>query len=215
MKLLYAVFGGTFDPFHYGHLISCILLSNEIKIKKIIIIPNNIPPHKKLPKASNQDRFNMIKLSTSNNKLFIIDPIELKNNQISYTIQTLKKIKKKINNNISLGFIIGEDNLNTFYTWHDWESFLKICHIIICPRKTNQIILNQHHILNDWINQYKIQNYYNLHRYSSGCIFFSNIPNINISSTQIRNLKKQKKHISKLVHWKVEKYINKNNLYNN
>lgn len=213
MKLLYTIFGGTFDPFHYGHLLSCKFLSNEIQINKIIIIPNNIPPHRNIPTTSIINRLNMIKLSIQNNPLFQISTIEFEKNEISYTIQTIKKIKKMLNKNISLGLIIGEDNLQTFDHWHDWIDFLKICHIIVCSRNNKKIIL-KNYILNQWIQNYQIKNYKLLKKYSSGCIFFSKNPLINISSTKIRKKCKKQENISKLVNKKVEQYIINNNLYN-
>jgi len=134
MKKLYAIFGGNFNPIHYGHIYSSERLSKEISISKIIFLPNNNPPHRKKTKTSIIDRIKMIKLAINDNPLFQISYLETKKKHIFYTVETLKKIRMNIGISQSLCLIIGEDNLQNLYLWKDWKKILLYSHLLICPR---------------------------------------------------------------------------------
>lgn len=183
MKKLYAIFGGNFDPIHYGHIYSSEKLSKEIFIKKIIFLPNNNPPHREKTKTSIIDRIKMIKLAINKNPLFQISYLETKKKQIFYTIDTLKKIRIKIGYLQSLCFIIGEDNLQNLYLWKNWKDILLYSHLLICPRKH---IKKKNYKLEKWISSHLVRDFNLLHKKSCGLIFFSNIDTINISSSEIR-----------------------------
>ncbi|QCI17832.1 nicotinate-nucleotide adenylyltransferase [Buchnera aphidicola (Acyrthosiphon lactucae)] len=187
MEKLHAIFGGNFDPIHYGHIYSAEKLAKEISIEKIIFLPNNCPPHRDKTKTSIIDKIKMIKLAIQNNPLFQISYLETKKNNFFYTIDTLKKIRKTISYSRPLCFIIGEDNLKKFYLWKDWKKILLYCHLLICPRKhkKNDIIKNNNEFKN-WIYSNTVYDFNLLHQKSFGLIFFSKTSLINISSSKIR-----------------------------
>lgn len=78
MNEIYAIFGGNFDPIHYGHIHSAEKIAKEIPIKKIILLPNNNPPHRSKTKTSLQDKLKMIEYAIKNNNLFKISLLETK-----------------------------------------------------------------------------------------------------------------------------------------
>lgn len=90
MKSLQALFGGTFDPVHYGHLKPVETLANLIGLTRVTIIPNNVPPHRPQPEANSVQRKHMLELAIADKPLFTLDERELKRNAPSYTAQTLK-----------------------------------------------------------------------------------------------------------------------------
>lgn len=90
MKSLQALFGGTFDPVHYGHLKPVETLANLIGLSRVIIMPNNVPPHRPQPEASSAQRKYMLELAIADKPLFTLDERELQRNAPSYTAQTLK-----------------------------------------------------------------------------------------------------------------------------
>ncbi|QCI21731.1 nicotinate-nucleotide adenylyltransferase [Buchnera aphidicola (Hyadaphis tataricae)] len=182
MNKLYAIFGGNFDPIHYGHILSVNNLAKEISINHIIFLPNNNPPHREKTKTSIIDRINMIKIAIKKNTLFKISYLETKKKQIFYTINTLKKIRKNIGFSASLCLIIGQDHLQHLHLWKDWQEILRFSHLLILPR----ICKNINYTLEKWIQSHIVSNYSLLHEQSSGLIYFSNINRINISSTIIR-----------------------------
>ncbi|AWI49532.1 nicotinate-nucleotide adenylyltransferase [Buchnera aphidicola] len=210
MKEIYAIFGGNFDPIHYGHIISAEKLSREISIKKIILLPNYGPPHRSKTKTSIIDRLKMIKFAIKDNKLFTISYLETKKNTTFYTIETLKKIRKKIGYLQPLCFIIGEDNLNNLNIWKDWKKILSLSHLLICPRIH---IKKSNPKLKKWISDHTTKNSNLLHKKPFGFIFFSKMSMLNISSTAIRKSYYEGKSACGLLPSKIDKYILSKNLY--
>ena len=95
MKSLQALFGGTFDPVHYGHLKPVETLANLIGLTRVTIIPNNVPPHRPQPEANSMQRKHMLELAIADKPLFTLDERELKRNAPSYTAQTLKEWRQE------------------------------------------------------------------------------------------------------------------------
>lgn len=95
MKSLQALFGGTFDPVHYGHLKPVEILANLIGLSRVIIMPNNVPPHRAQPEASGEQRKRMVELAIADKPLFSLDERELKRDTASYTAQTLKEWREE------------------------------------------------------------------------------------------------------------------------
>lgn len=95
MKSLQALFGGTFDPVHYGHLKPVETLANLIGLSRVIIMPNNVPPHRPQPEASSAQRKYMLELAIADKPLFTLDERELQRNAPSYTAQTLKEWREE------------------------------------------------------------------------------------------------------------------------
>lgn len=116
MKSLQALFGGTFDPVHYGHLKPVETLANLIGLTRVTIIPNNVPPHRPQPEATSVQRKHMLELAIADKPLFTLDERELKRNAPSYTAQTLKEWRQEQGPDVPLAFIIGRDSLLTFPT---------------------------------------------------------------------------------------------------
>ncbi len=210
MKKLYAIFGGNFDPIHYGHIYSAEKLAQEISIEKIIFLPNNNPPHREITKTSIADKLKMIKLAIHRNSLFKISYLEIKKTNIFYTIDTLKRFRKKIGYIQPLCFIIGEDNLQNFYLWKNWKKILEYAHLLICPRVH---IKKNNDELKKWINSHMVRHVYLLHHKPFGLIFFSNIPITNISSSQIRENYSKGKSSHELLPSIVNQYILLKKLY--
>ncbi|VEB06482.1 nicotinic acid mononucleotide adenylyltransferase [Klebsiella pneumoniae] len=78
MTQLQAIYGGTFDPVHYGHLKPVEILANQIGLSKVIIMPNNVPPHRPQPEATSAQRMHMLKLAIADKPLFTLDERELR-----------------------------------------------------------------------------------------------------------------------------------------
>lgn len=134
MKSLQALFGGTFDPVHYGHLKPVETLANLIGLTRVTIIPNNVPPHRPQPEANSMQRKHMLELAIADKPLFTLDERELKRNAPSYTAQTLKEWRQEQGPDVPLAFIIGQDSLLTFPTWYEYETILDNAHLIVCRR---------------------------------------------------------------------------------
>ena len=188
-----AILGGSFNPIHVGHLILANTVCEEFNLDKIIFVPCYIQPLKSNKDfASADDRLAMIKLAIQNNPKFELSDIEIKRKGKSYTVDTLKYFKQKYDD---LYFVIGADNIKDFHRWKEPDTILKLAKLIV----TNRGGIKQ-----------KIPQ-----RLRGKIIFVCKIPDIEISSTLIRNNIRSNKSIKYLVPEKVEKYIIKNKLYTN
>ena len=127
-----AILGGTFDPIHLGHIYIAQYVLEKYRCEKFLFIPNQIPPHSKKP-ISSEHRVQMMKLALSNYPKFEIDFTEINNQGKSYTIDTVKSLRKK-HPLKSLIFIMGDDAFATFNQWKDWDQIIQYVHLAIVKR---------------------------------------------------------------------------------
>ena len=128
------IFGGTFNPIHLGHIRLGQLVLDEIKLDKILFIPDNTPPHKSNKElASGTDRLEMINISLKDHKNMESSDIELKREGKSYTYETLLELKKQ-NPNDELFLLTGADMFLTLDKWREPETIFNTANIIGVPR---------------------------------------------------------------------------------
>jgi len=185
------IFGGTFDPVHFGHLITAQAVKELRNLDKIIFIPANISPLKEvLPSAAEKHRVKMLQLAIEGVPYFDWSDFEIKKEGVSYTIDTLCEMKKYYE---VIELIIGEDNFRTFHLWKSFEKILKLATLLVLRRDIKIDKETGNHILETAV--------------------FLETPEIDISSTLIRDRIKKGLPINFLVPQKVLKYIYKLNLY--
>tara|TARA_B100001245_G_C22842913_1_gene405244 strand:+ start:51 stop:632 length:582 start_codon:yes stop_codon:yes gene_type:complete len=189
------LFGGTFDPPHFGHLIVAQTIFEAEHFDKIVFVPAHIPPHKMERKISSVSlRLDMLKMATMDNPNFEISDIELKRGGISYSLETIQTYKEQTGlGGDDLYYLIGSDSLKQFQAWQNPKAILEECQLIVAIRPG----FRPSDIPN-WILA-KVQ--------------FANIPRIEISSTQIRARWVEDKTIRYMVTQPVWTFINKHNLY--
>lgn len=202
-----AVFGGTFNPFHNGHKKLICEASKAIHFNRIIIIPSKIPPHKQAEcLASEQDRIRMIELSLEDVKLgcdeVCISDIELKREGKSYSVDTLRELKRLYpDKEYKLYFIMGSDMLLYFKEWYKYKDILKLCTLVClsrCDEDTN-----------------KLERYANELNKFGGEAMIVPVNPLEISSSELRNAVRSK-DFDKLTCYldeKVVKYILERDIY--
>jgi len=128
------ILGGTFNPVHIGHLILAEEAREKLGLDKIIFVPTALPPHKdNLNIAPAKDRLKMLKLAVASNKFFAVSDIEIKRGGRSYTIDTVRELKKN-NPADSLYLIIGSDLITYFDDWKDIDQIAKIVTFVVATR---------------------------------------------------------------------------------
>ena len=210
-KLL-AFFGGTFDPIHYGHLKPVAALAAQVGLDQVILLPNNVPPHRPQPEATSQQRLHMAQLAVADDPLFSVDPRELAVNAPSYTIETLATLRKEHGDKCPLAFIIGQDSLLTLHKWHRWGSLLDLCHIVVMARPGYQEKLDTPELQN-WYDQHIVADAEKLKQKPAGFIYQANTPLLDISATEIRERRHAGLDCSDLLPSAVERYIELQGLY--
>ena len=182
------ILGGTFNPIHTGHLIIADQVLNQLGLDQIRFMPDATPPHvdKKLaiPAA---DRVAMVNRAISDNSRFGIEMAEIIRGGISYTVDTMKAMKRSHPEN-EYYFIIGGDMVAYLPKWYQIDELVKLVHFVGVKR-----------------NGYEQTSPYP--------IIWVDVPYIDISSTLIRSKIKQGQSIKYLVPTAVEKYIKEHRLY--
>ncbi len=185
------IFGGTFDPIHIGHLITSQIVCEQRELDKVIFIPAFISPHKIHKFASSPiHRLNMTRLAIEGIKHFDVSDVEINRSDISYTINTVTEFKKNYDN---IELIIGYDNLVVFDDWHKPDELLEMVELVVMKRSFDKELKN-------------------IHKYF-GEANFVDTPNIEISSTDIRERVNKALAIDFMVPEKVNGYIRDHNLY--
>ncbi|MEQ4510737.1 MAG: nicotinate-nucleotide adenylyltransferase [Dickeya sp.] len=209
---LTAYFGGTFDPIHYGHLRPVTALAQEIGLQRIILLPNNVPPHREQPEASASQRKTMAELAVQGNPLFWVDSRELQRATPSYTIDTLEALRAEKGTSTPLAFIIGQDSLLTLHHWHRWQEILDYCHLLVCARPGYRQQLDTDE-LEAWLTRHQTQDAAQLHRQCHGLIYLAHTPLLSISATEIRQRRQNGLDCHDLLPESVLKYIDTHGLY--
>ncbi|TCT38043.1 nicotinate-nucleotide adenylyltransferase [Providencia alcalifaciens] len=209
---LQALFGGTFDPIHYGHLRPVEALANQVGLQKVILLPNHVPPHRPQPEASPIQRLEMVKLAIQNNPLFTVDTRELQRNTPSFTIETLSELRQELGHEQPLAFIIGQDSLLSINTWHGWTQLLDKCHLLVCARPGYATHFTDPD-MQQWLQQHQVQDPQVLSQTPCGSIFIGDTPLVNISATEIREQLSEGQACEDLLPRAVYHYIQQQHLY--
>jgi nicotinate-nucleotide adenylyltransferase len=187
------ILGGTFDPIHVGHLILAEQVREQFQLERVIFIPSAVPPHKTERKLSLANhRFEMTKLALEGNPYFSVSDIELKREGLSYTVETLRKLKELYTDS-EIYFLTGSDVLDEITTWKNPEEIYRLAKIVIAVRPGFDKFDPKDHFAKKSI--------------------IATITGVDVSSTQIREKVRKGESIKYLVPSKVEEYIKKKNLY--
>ncbi|WP_312410704.1 nicotinate-nucleotide adenylyltransferase [Pseudescherichia sp.] len=212
MDQLQALFGGTFDPVHYGHLLPVEALAEAINLSRVIIMPNNVPPHRPQPEASSQQRKAMLALAIADRPLFTLDERELQRDTPSYSAETLEAWRQESGPARPLAFIIGQDSLLNFPTWYRYDSILSACHLIVC-RRPGYALAMRDATQQRWLEQHLTTDVQALHTLPAGKIFLAQTPWFDISATQIRQRLRENHACDDLLPPAVLDYIMQQGLY--
>jgi len=129
------LFGGTFDPVHFGHLRLATELAEAFRLEKVIFIPAGLPYHRgRDAHATNEQRLTMLKLATQRDARFDVDDRELKRSGNTYTYDTLVEIRKERGPDTPLVFLLGTDAFATIDTWHRWTELFDLSHFAVAVR---------------------------------------------------------------------------------
>jgi nicotinate-nucleotide adenylyltransferase len=179
------VFGGTFDPIHYGHLRSAYELLQDLGLAEIRFIPSAAPPHRGTTYAPAELRYRMVEAAVAEQQGFVVDDCEFRREGPSYTIDTLDAIRAE-HEDASLCLIVGTDAYLGLTTWHRWEEILGLAHLLVAHRPGWE--LPDKGALGELLAAHGTSAVEDLHGRSSGCIYHHAVTQLEIASTEIREL---------------------------
>lgn len=127
------VFGGTFDPIHFGHLRTAFEMLQALQFAEVRFIPCGDPPHRGHTVADAALRFRMVNAAITGLPGFVADDREIRRKGLSYTIDTLLDLREEFSER-SLSLIIGMDAFLGLLDWHRWDELLQVAHIVVAHR---------------------------------------------------------------------------------
>lgn len=211
MKQPVGILGGTFDPFHHGHLRLAIECRERLHLEYLKLVPLYSPPHRQAPAATAEHRLDMLSLAVRNHDFLQIEDCELQRRGLSYSIDTVKHLREK-SADIPLCLLMGKDAFSALNDWRDWENLTTYTHIVVVDRPDNNLD-NDNALLSDFIHQHRTDNIDDLHAFASGKLFELAIPLLDISATQIRCIIQSGNDPSGLLPEAVMEYIYAHSLY--
>ena len=199
------LFGGTFDPVHNGHLIVARSIAEQLDLPKVMFVPAAAAPHKDPADATAQQRLQMLRLGIAGEDLFEICELEISRAGPSYTLETVRQLRRLGGGGIDVSVIIGADMLEDLPIWHRVDELLDEAHIIVALRPPWDRQLQQ--VLESLEGPLGRQKAETL---SKAVV---TTPLIDISSTEIRRRAREGKSIRFLVPEAVEKFIKNQHVY--
>lgn len=194
------IMGGTFDPIHYGHLVTAEQAREALSLDLVLFMPAGRPAFKQDADVTDaEDRYAMTVLATAANPAFDASRFEIDREGVTYTIDTLRALRARYPENVKLFFITGADAILDLVTWHDAEQMAELATFIAATRPGYDIEQARTRVN------------------SSGVPFdvrYIEIPALAISSTNIRQRVSEGKSVRYLTSESVIGYIRKNGLYN-
>ena len=179
------VFGGTFDPVHYGHLRTAFEMLQALRFDEVRFMPCGNPPHRGKTYADAELRLEMVRVATEGQPGFVVDDRELHRDGPSYSVDTLAALRSDFPLR-PLALIIGMDAFLGLPKWYHWREILQLSHIVVAHRPgwrapdigpLGELLADRGtHRIGD------------LHQAKSGHIYIHDVTQLEISSTEIRQL---------------------------
>ena len=204
------VFGGTFDPIHYGHLRTAFELQQAVSLEEVRFIPCGDPPHKSITAANALQRFEMVEIAIRDHDKFLADDREVVRKGASYTVDTLDSLRAEFPN-ASLCLILGMDAFLGLPNWYQWQRILELANIIVAHRpgwrkptdgRLKEILMDQGTAFPD-----------ELHWHHAGRIYIHAVTQLEIASSRIRDLVQSGNNTRFLLPDEVNEYILKPHCY--
>jgi nicotinate-nucleotide adenylyltransferase len=188
-----ALYGGTFDPVHVGHLETARRVSQLFEIEKVLFIPAQMAPHKiGRPVTEPIHRYAMLALATQDDPQLLISTFELDAPDRRYTVDTVEHFQRVLGESTELFFIMGADSWAEITTWREWERLLTMINFIVVTRPG-----------------------YEPGTANAANIFFTDVVMNDASATNIRRLARERRfeELTGLLPGPVLRYIKKYEIY--
>jgi nicotinate-nucleotide adenylyltransferase len=206
------IFGGTFDPIHYGHLRLAEELAEALNLAEVRIIPAGQPPHRTVPRTPARHRLEMARLAIADNPRFRLDEREVQQARASYTVDTLSALRAELGAEQPLWLLMGADAFLGLTTWKEWQRLFELAHIAVAHRPGYR--LAQSDALNDGLRQeLERRQVAGAPDTPAGCVLLRPITQLDIAATDIRARLQDGRSVRYLIPDSVLDYIQKNHLY--
>jgi nicotinate-nucleotide adenylyltransferase len=179
------VFGGTFDPVHYGHLRTAFELWQLLRLAEVRFLPTGNPPHRDQPLAGAELRLRMVRAAVAGQPAFTVDDREIRRSGVSYSVDTLAELRAEYPRR-SLCLLLGMDAFLGLPHWHRWRELLELAHIVVAHRPGWKAPTMGP--LGEVMVDHGTGSIRELHERTAGRIYVHAVTQLEISSTELRQL---------------------------
>lgn len=206
------VMGGMFDPVHLGHLEAANLAIETLSLDELRMVPCHVPNHRDSAHAGAEDRLAMLRLATADYHRVVIDDRECRRDGVSYTVDTLASIAQE-NPDAILILVLGIDAFAKLPTWHRWQALFMMAHILVLNRPGAEFVIDPD--LEIDLECREVADADRLFWGAQGKILRLKQPQIDISSTTVREQLRGNVNAGTIVPRVVKDYIQAHSLYQN
>jgi len=204
------IFGGTFDPVHFGHIKTLEYVQKALSLDCIYLVPLGQAVHREQPVASAEIRFQMLLLAVAQNRDFVVDDREIRKQSPSYTVDTLESFRKEIPHK-PITFIVGSDAFNHFHEWHKPDRILELANLVVMQRPGHPI--DNKESTRKLLEAHACSSEHEFMLSQAGKILPLDVPQMDISSSDIRFHVLNGKDISNYVPASVARLMRQHDLY--
>ena len=207
------LFGGTFNPIHFGHLRAAEEVADDLDLDRLLFIPAARPPHKNTQAITPFTvRLEMLSLAVAGHPLFEVSDIENLRPEKSYSVETLRLFRRDYGPGAELYFIVGLDAMLEIETWREFREIFTLCHLVVLDRPGYDPADLAAFLHRKVKCTYQDEARVYLHP-SGNRIYFRLITRLDVSSSLIRRLAAQGLSLRYLLPEAVRRYILENKLY--
>ena len=196
MKEPIGLFGGTFDPIHYGHLRTAFELWQLLRLEQVRFLPTGNPPHREPSLAPAELRLAMVRAAIAGQGEFVVDDREMRRSGVSYTVDTLLDVRREYPDR-SLCLLLGMDAFLGVPHWHRWREIFDLAHVVVAHRPGWKAPITGP--LGEVMVDRGTGSIRDLHNATAGRIFVHAVTQLEISSTDLRALIQSNRDLRYLV----------------
>ncbi len=205
-----AIFGGTFDPVHYGHLRCADEARQKLALNNLYLLPAGNPPHRDKPQATVAQRLDMLYLARTEFPRLLIDDRETRRSGPSYMVDTLQELRNSFPDRPLL-LLIGQDVANQLHSWHHWQKLFDLAHIVILTRPAADSAYRPD--LAEQIRLRSVKDVEELNGTTAGAVLQLEVEPIDVSATELKRYIRSGRSPVSMLPAAVLEYIMKNRLY--
>ena len=213
MPDMIGIFGGTFDPVHFGHLRPAVEVREALQLECLRLVPCGVPAHRAPPLASPEQRLAMLRAAVQGVRGLRVDSREIARRGPCYSVETLESLREA-HPHAALVLVIGMDAFATLDSWHRWRELPGLAHLVVAHRPGwRDEGLFRHRHLGPLLRDACCEDVAALRETRAGRIFFQPVTQLDISSTRIRALLAAGKDVSFLLPARVIEVIQQQRIY--
>jgi len=209
------LFGGTFNPIHYGHLRAAEEVAEALALRQVWFLPAAQPPHKTAAAVTPFEmRLAMARLAVGRHPRLVVSDFEGRRPGKSYSIETLRQLREEIGDATELYFILGLDAMLEIATWKDYRELFTLSHFVVLDRPGSDRSGLAEVLRREVQGEFRsLPGAAGFEHPSGYRVLFQDTTRLDISATQIRRLVREKRSIRYLLPEGVRRFIVKNRLY--